>query len=180
MTVIITIPTHAKCGSTPWIPTLGGRDRRSSEFQICTTHTLRFKATEDYNTRTNKSLIRPFTMTDTIIYFSIPPKTSVNIERELPFMTPNNYTAPPKKTYTNSQKPQKKNIMVFADNYMTEFINDHAIHSALCWKMAKWHTTFYGLWLNWSLTLNVGKSASTNHLFWIPNKNRKNASFKTL
>lgn len=80
-------------------------------------------------------------MTDTIIYFSIPPKTSVNIERELPFMTPNNHTAPPKKSYMNSQNPQKKNITIVADNYIfhywTEFINNPAIHSALCWRMAK-------------------------------------------
>lgn len=142
MTVIITMPTRAKCGAHLESQPLGGRDRRSSEFQICMTHILRSKATEDYNTRTNKSrreptLIRPFTMTDTIIYFSIPPKTSVDIERELPFMTPNNHTVPPKKSYMNNQKPQKKNIMVFADNYMTEFINNHAIHSALCWRMAK-------------------------------------------
>lgn len=73
-------------------------------------------------------------MADTIIYYPILPKTSINTERELPFMTPNNHTAPPKKSYMNSQKPQKKNI-IFADNYIfhywTEFINNPVIQCPL-------------------------------------------------
>lgn len=76
-------------------------------------------------------------MTDT--NYSIPPKTSVNTERELSFMTSNNHTAKKKKSYMNSQKTHNKNIMIFADNYIfhywTEVINNLVIHSALSWRM---------------------------------------------